>query len=70
MRRSNPSTARFKRLSDGERSNASRRRADGTYVHAIKCCDCGLVHIVQYELTKAHSLYFRAWRMPKRKPRG
>lgn len=53
----------YRKLADGELSNASRRRKDGTYVHAIKCCDCGLEHILQYELTKAASLRFRAWRL-------
>lgn len=56
---------KFKKLEDGELSAASRRRKDGTYLHKIKCCDCGLVHLVQYELTKAGSLRFRAWRMKK-----
>ena len=59
----------FKKLADGERSSAARRRKDGTYLHKVKCCDCGLVHLMQYELTPAGSLRFRAWRMNhKRKP--
>lgn len=54
----------FRKLEDGEWSTRSRRRKDGTFLHAIKCCDCGLVHLVQYAVTDS-SLRFRAWREPK-----
>lgn len=53
-------------LSDGEWSNKSRRRKDGSFVHLIRCCDCGLDHIIQYEVVN-DKLRFRAWRQPKRK---
>lgn len=56
---------RYRKLADGELSAASRLRKDGTCLHRIKCCQCGLEHIVRYELTKT-TLRFRAWRFPKR----
>ena len=54
---------RFRKLKDGEWSLRSRRRSDGTVLHKIRCCDCKLEHIVQYEITKT-GLRFRAWRLP------
>ena len=59
---------RYRVLADGEPSAVSRLRKDGTCLHKIKCCDCGLEHVVRYELTKT-GLRFRAWRLPKRKKR-
>lgn len=56
-------TRRYRKLTDGQWSRASRVREDGTHVHSIKCCDCGLVHTVQYEITARGGLRFRAWRM-------
>ena len=52
---------RKRKLADGEWAH-TRRLRNGTYVHRIKCCDCGLIHLMQYELTKRNSLRFRAWR--------
>lgn len=56
---------KFKKLKDGAWSKASKPDDKYGFLHKIKCCDCGLVHLVQYELTKAGSLRFRAWRMKK-----
>lgn len=56
---------RPRKLSDGEWSNPSRLRKNGTYVHLVVCCDCKLKHLVQYEITKANKLRFRAWRLNK-----
>lgn len=53
--------SRYRKLADGEWSTPSRRRADGTFLHRIKCCDCGLKHLVQYKAGRA-TLRFRAWR--------
>ena len=53
---------RIRKLSDGELSNVSRLRKDGAYWHMIKCCDCGLKHLVCYVVTK-RGLRFRAWRL-------
>lgn len=52
---------RHRRLRDGQWSKHASKRRNGSYVHGIKCCDCGLEHIVQYRLTK-RGLKFRAWR--------
>ena len=57
----NKMRTRFRKLKDGEWSGRSRQRKNGMYVNKIKCCDCGLVHTVQYALTK-NGLRFRAWR--------
>ena len=51
-----------RKLADGELSRPSKRRKNGTYVHLIKCCDCGLKHLMQYVITK-RGLRFRAWRL-------
>lgn len=56
---------RPRKLSDGEWSNRSAKRKDGTYVHLIRCCDCSLSHIIQYQVTN-EKLRFRAWRLKKR----
>lgn len=56
---------KFKKLIDGEWSNPSRLRKTGFYLHRIKCCDCGLVHLMQYKITTAGKLRFRAWRESK-----
>ena len=59
---------KFRKLSDGEWSNRSKKRkATGNYVQAIRCCDCGLAHIIEYQITNDR-LRFRAWRVPRRKP--
>ena len=55
---------RYKKLTDGQWSARSRRRRDGTHLHKIKCCDCGLKHLMQYETT-GPTLRFRAWRLKK-----
>jgi hypothetical protein len=57
---------RFRKLADGEWSAKSRKRKNGFFVQKIKCCDCGLVHLMQYEIT-ARGLRFRAWRETRRK---
>lgn len=56
---------RARKLGDGEWSSRATRRKNGTYVHLIRCCDCALSHIIQYEV-KNEKLRFRAWRLPKR----
>ena len=55
---------RPRKLADGELSNPSKLRKNGTYVHLLKCCDCGLKHLMQYTIT-ARGLRFRAWRLNK-----
>lgn len=50
------------KLADGELAAPSPRLKDGTYAHLIKCCDCGLRHLMQYTVTK-RGLRFRAWRI-------
>lgn len=54
-----------RKLRDGEWSHKSKRRDDGTWAHRIKCCDCGLEHVIQYALTKKEALRFRAWRLKR-----
>jgi len=53
---------RFRKLADGELSSPACRRKNNTYVAKLKCCDCGLVHLMQYTITK-RGLRFRAWRL-------
>ena len=31
-----------------------------------KCCDCGLVHKVEFKVVN-HRIWFRAWRIPRRR---
>lgn len=57
---------RPRKLSDGELSSPSQLRKNGTYVHLIKCCDCGLKHLMQYTITP-RGLRFRAWRINHRR---
>ena len=52
---------KYKKLADGRWTRPIAPQADGTYVHRIKCCDCGLVHVVQEKVTR-RGLSFRAWR--------
>lgn len=53
---------RFKKLRDGQWSNTIRvTKKTGTYKHRLKCCDCGLVHVIEEKLTDK-GLRFRAWR--------
>lgn len=58
---------RFQKLKDGQWSVRMRVRKHCGYVHKLKCCDCGLVHIMQYEVT-GKGLRFRAWRQKKWPP--
>jgi hypothetical protein len=55
---------RARKLADGEWSSRFKQRKNGMYVHLLKCCDCKLEHIVQYQLT-TRGLRFRAWREPR-----
>ena len=61
---------RPRKLADGEWSSRASLRQNGMYVHLIRCCDCNLEHIIQYQITKAGKLRFRAWRLPKRRKHG
>lgn len=56
----------YRTLGDGEWSSKSKPQKDGMWVHGIKCCDCGLEHIIQYQITNGR-LRFRAWRKPKKR---
>lgn len=51
----------YKKLRDGQWSAVIRSQAGGTYVHRVKCCDCGLEHVVEEKVTPK-GLRFRAWR--------
>jgi hypothetical protein len=51
---------RYLKLRDGQWS-APIRGGGGTYKHRVKCCDCGLVHVVEERVTPK-GLQFRAWR--------
>lgn len=56
---------RYRRLADAQWSTRAAKRRNGMYVHQLRCCDCGLAHVVQYDVTE-RGLRFRAWRLPKR----
>ena len=49
--------AQYKQVSDGERVDCGHNRT-----HRIRCCDCGLVHVYRFEITKTGRMRFRAWR--------
>ena len=55
---------RFRKLKDGQWSTRSKPHKGYGYVQKLKCCDCGLVHLMQYEVTEK-GLRFRAWRQKK-----
>ena len=60
---------RVRKLLDGQLSNASGLRKDGSHVHLVRCCDCGLKHLMQYTITK-RGLRFRAWRLNHKQGRA
>lgn len=46
---------KYRKLRDGERLTIPRR-----YLR-LRCCDCGLVHHVRFEI-RGGTIYLRAWR--------
>jgi hypothetical protein len=55
---------RYSQAFDGEWLQPRRRR------YYIKCCDCGLVHRIDFRLVvrgNGRSIQFRAFRLPRRK---
>ena len=48
---------RYKQLADGQLADFGHRRTQ-----RIRCCDCGLVHIFRFQVSKAGRIQFRAWR--------
>jgi hypothetical protein len=52
---------RFVPRQDGDRINLGKARS-----HLIKCCDCGLVHLLRFRVTAAGLLSFRAFRQKER----
>ena len=42
-------------LKDGQREHLLSRR------HKLRCCDCGLVHDIEFRISKG-KISFRAWR--------
>jgi hypothetical protein len=49
-------TKKFKKIKDGQ---LVRPKMDG---YLIGCCDCGLVHRIDFEITRMGILKFRAYR--------
>lgn len=45
----------YRQLADGEWQTMSSRR------HKIACCDCGLVHLLEFRVSRG-KIKFRAWR--------
>ena len=48
---------RYKQLADGQLADFGRRRTQ-----RIRCCDCGLVHIFRFYVSKTGRIRVRAWR--------
>lgn len=52
---------RYKQAKDGEWIQPRRRG------YRLKCCDCGLVHRINFRLTSRGSIQFQAFRLRARK---
>lgn len=53
--------AKYKKLKDGQWSSLIKNRPGYGFVHRLRCCDCGLKHLVQVQVSKK-GMIFRAWR--------
>lgn len=52
--------SRYVQCQDGEAMQLGKRRAC-----IIECCDCALVHLLRFRITRDGKLTMRAWRLKR-----